>query len=69
MRSESRDLFDLWCLIQDGVGIKRKIIERKNVEFNLSKLRLPSKNDYERGLKNLLPATIPDYEQVVDDVT
>ncbi len=68
MRSEARDLFDIWCLIQDGVKTDRGLIKKKSVEINFGELRFPTREEYERDLKNLLPATIPYYEQIVEDV-
>jgi hypothetical protein len=69
MRSESRDLFDLWCLIQDGIEINEELIKKKLIEISPGKLRLPTREEYKRDLKNLLPTSkIPDHEQIVDDV-
>jgi len=71
MRSAPRDLFDVWCLIQD-VKIDRSLLGAKlsSVGLKPGKLKFPRKAEYERDLKNLLPMSrVPDYEQVVGDIT
>lgn len=72
MRSTSRDLFDAWCLVQDGVKADRRLIETKMKAVGMKideEMKLPNKNEYERDLRNLLPMSrVPDYRQVVKEL-
>jgi predicted nucleotidyltransferase component of viral defense system len=64
-RSQARDLYDVWMLLQSNIPINEKLLAEKLKEekTSLSKLKIPSKEEYETGLKNLLNY-LPDYSQV-----
>lgn len=68
-RGEPRDLYDVWMLLNKNVKIDKKLISGKLKEekSKLSALKIPSKEEYERGLKNLI-SFVPPYEQVKDEV-
>ncbi len=68
-RTESRDLYDIWMLLNKDVKIDRKLLleKLKEEKSRLSKLRFPSKEEYERDLKNLVN-NLPSYEQVKKEV-
>lgn len=68
-RAESRDLYDVWMLLSKGVKIDKKLlsIKLKEEKSKLSNLKLPSKEVYERDLRNLIKI-IPPYEQVKKEV-
>lgn len=68
-RGQARDLYDVWVLLQSNVSIDEKLLAEKLKEekTSLSKLKLPSKEEYEIDLKNLLNY-LPDYEQVKKQV-
>ncbi len=68
-RGEPRDFYDIWILINKKVEIDKYLIyekmkEEKSEFFNL---KLPTKEEYEINLKNLLN-NLPDYEQVKKEV-
>ncbi len=69
-RAESRDLYDIWMLLNKGIKIDRKllIIKLNEEKSKFSNLRFPSKEEYERDLKNLVK-TLPSYEQVKKEVS
>jgi len=69
-RAEPRDLYDVWMLLSRGVKIDVKLLfEKLNEEkTSLSKLKFPSKEEYEITLKNLINYT-PPYEQVKTEVS
>jgi len=64
-RGEPRDLYDLWVLLSRNVEIDKKLLAEKLKEekSKISKLKLPSKEEYERDLKELVKV-LPSYEQV-----
>jgi predicted nucleotidyltransferase component of viral defense system len=73
MRVASRDMFDAWSLIQAGVKPNKRLIKAKmdlvGIKPGKHVLKFPTKAEYERNLKNLLPmAHMPDYEQVKSDL-
>lgn len=63
-RKQSRDMYDIWILINKGIEIDKKLIIKKLKEEKsaLSNIILPSKEEYERDLKNLV-IVLPPYEQ------
>ena len=68
-RAEPRDLYDIWVLLNKGVKIDKKLLleKLKEEKSELSKLKLPSKQEYEINLKNLI-SNLPSYEQVKKEV-
>lgn len=68
-RAEPRDLYDLWMLLKKGGKIDKNFLSLKLKEegSEISALRFPSKEEYERDLKNLL-SYLPSYEQVKKEV-
>jgi predicted nucleotidyltransferase component of viral defense system len=68
-RKEPKDLYDIWMLFNKGVKIDKKflLIKLKEEKSSLSKLKLPSKEEYEVNLKNLV-SILPSYDQVKDEV-
>jgi len=68
-RAESRDLYDVWFLLGKGVKIDKTLLSLKLREENsrLSNLKFPSKDKYERDLKNLI-ILMPSYEKIKKDV-
>jgi predicted nucleotidyltransferase component of viral defense system len=69
-RSAPRDFYDLWILFNKGVEIDKKLIKAKLKEekSNISKIKYPSKQEYEISLKNLVNF-LPKYEQVLKEVS
>ena len=68
-RKQSRDLYDLWMLLGKKVEIDKGLIADKLKEEKgyLHKIILPSKEEYELNLKNIV-MTLPPYDQVRTDV-
>ena len=68
-RGEPRDFYDIWVLINKKAEVDKKLIYEKLKEekAEFSNLKLPSKEEYEISLKNLLN-NIPAYEQVKKEV-
>lgn len=68
-RAESRDLYDIWILLSKDVQVDKKLLfeKLKEEKTRLSYLKLPSKEEYERDLKNLI-MFVPPYEQVKKEV-
>lgn len=68
-RSESRDLYDIWMLLNKGVEIDKELIINKLKEenSNLDQLKIPSEKEYKRDLKYLINY-VPPYEQVKKEV-
>ncbi len=66
-RSQSRDLYDIWVLLNKGIQLDKKLLKTKLKEENtkISSLKIPSKQSYKRDLKELL-SYLPPYEQVKD---
>ncbi len=69
-RAESRDLYDVWIFLNKGIKIDKKLlsIKLKEEKSKLSNLKLPSKEEYERDLRNLIKI-VPSYEQVKKEVS
>jgi len=68
-RGEPRDLYDIWMLLNKNAEIDKKLIfeKLKEEKSKISALKLPSKEEYERDLKNLINF-VPPYEQVKREV-
>lgn len=66
VRGKPRDLFDLWVMVNAGVEIKKELVEKKLSGRKL-KINFPAEKEYERDLRNMLPA-VPPYEQVVKEM-
>src|SRR3989338_3298199 len=68
-RGEPRDLYDVWVLLNKGVALDKKLlqIKLKEEKSRLNDVKIPSKEEYERGLKALLHY-LPPYNQVRDYV-
>lgn len=64
-RSQARDMYDVWMLLNKGVEIDMNLLSEKLKEekSNLSNLMFPLREEYERDLKHLL-TVLPPYEQV-----
>src|SRR3989338_3936865 len=64
-RAESRDLYDVWMFLNNGVKIDKKLLSEKLKEekVSLSSLKFPEKEEYKRDLENLIHY-LPPYEQV-----
>lgn len=64
-RAESRDFYDIWVLLNKNVKIDKKLLfeKLKEEKSRLSNLKFPSKETYERDLKNLI-SYVPPYEQL-----
>lgn len=74
IRRKPRDLYDLWFLINKGVTIERKLLDKKlqlyDKKFKIKGLREAIgevENGWERDLETLLPS-IPDFDSVSADV-
>ncbi len=68
-RGESRDLYDVWVLLQKGTEIDLPLLRKKLQEeqADLAKIRFPSAEEYAQDLKNLI-SFVPPYAQVRADV-
>jgi len=68
-RKQSRDLYDLWILINKGVEIDKELIKNKMKEekVDIKKIDLLSKQAYETDLMNLIDY-VPEYEQVKNEI-
>src|SRR3989344_645016 len=68
-RNEPKDLYDVWMLLNKNVKMNKKLLLEKFKEekSRLSNLNIPSREDYEISLKNLVDY-LPDYEQVKKEV-
>ncbi|MDO8740031.1 MAG: nucleotidyl transferase AbiEii/AbiGii toxin family protein [Candidatus Woesearchaeota archaeon] len=69
-RADARDLYDVWVLLNKNIEADKKLIYEKLKEENakLSNLKFPSKEEYERDLKNLV-SKFPSYEQARKEVS
>lgn len=67
-RKQPRDLYDIWMLLNNGAEIDKKLIfeKLKEEKSNIAKLEYPSKEEYQRDLRNLVDL-LPPYEQVKKD--
>lgn len=68
-RSEPRDLYDIWMLLNNKVEVDKKLLfeKLKEEKSEISQLKFPSKEEYEIELKNLI-IYLPSYEQVKKEV-
>ena len=68
-RTASKDFYDLWMLLNKNIEIDKALIKEKLKEekSDIHKLKLPSKEQYETELKNLVHF-LPDYKQVKKEV-
>lgn len=68
-RCEPRDMYDVWMLLSKKVAIDRKLLVEKLEEekSTISNLKFPSKEEYERDLKNLV-VVLPGYKQVKEEI-
>lgn len=68
-RKEPRDLYDIWVLLKKGIKIDNRLLKEKLIEekSSLKNLKLPSKQEYETNLKNLI-SFLPSYNQVEKEV-
>jgi len=68
-RKQPRDMYDIWMIRNKGVELDKKLIleKLKEEKSKISKLQIPSKEEYERDLKNLITA-LPTYEQVYEQI-
>lgn len=69
MRTEPRDLYDIWLLLGKGVPYDEALVRLKLKEDHLQKadLRFPSEQEYYRDLKPLL-RVVPTYDQALEEV-
>ena len=69
-RGEPRDLYDIWVLLNKKTDINKKLVLSKLEEekVRITKLKIPSKEEYELSLKNLVNI-LPNYEQVNKEVS
>src|SRR3989344_3003894 len=69
-RGEPRDLYDIWVLLNKKTDINKKLVLSKLEEekVKITKLKIPSKEEYELSLKNLVNI-LPNYEQVNKEVS
>ncbi len=68
-RGESRDLYDVWILLQKGTEIDQPLLRKKlrEEQADLSKIRFPGAEEYVQDLKNLI-SFVPPYAQVRAEV-
>lgn len=69
-RSAPRDLFDVWDLLEGGVKVDRRVLNKKKKERRISssaRLLFPMERKYKEGIAPFL-SFIPPYKQVVSDV-
>ena len=68
-RKESRDLYDLWILLNQNIEIDKKLLFKKLKEENskIKDLNFPLEEEYVRDLKELV-GNLPDYKQVIKEV-
>jgi|SRR3989344_5032585 len=69
-RGASRDLYDIWMLINKGTIIDNKLLvyKLKQEKSKLSNLKFPSEENYYQDLKRLV-SYVPPYNQVIEEVT
>ena len=74
IRKKPRDLYDVWFLINKGVTIEKKLLDKKlrlyDREFETRELKEAInevEKGWERDLETLLPS-IPDFERVSEEV-
>lgn len=61
-RKKGRDLYDLWFLINAGIALDQKLLEKKTKE-KISLKEMCSEEEYERDMKRLTTKVIP-YQQI-----
>ena len=68
-RTEPRDFYDVWMLLNKNVVIDKKLLfeKLKEEKSRISDLKFPSKEVYERDLKNLINY-VPPYEQLKKEI-
>ena len=68
-RNQPRDMYDIWMLINKRVEFNEKLVleKLKEEKSNPTKVDFPSKEEYDRNLKNLV-LVLPPYEQVRKEV-
>jgi len=68
-RGEPKDLYDVWMLLNKNVEMDKKLLleKLKEEKSKLSNLKIPSKEQYEISLKNLIDC-LPEYKQVKKEV-
>lgn len=68
-RSEPRDLYDIWMLLSKGVEIDKNLIfeKLKEEKSSLSSIKIPSEEEYNVSLKNLI-GYLPPHSQVKKEV-
>ncbi len=69
-RTQARDFYDLWALLNKKVEIDKKLIIKKlrQEKAKLSAIKILPKKEYLQGLKNLV-GVVPPYEQVAKEVS
>jgi|SRR3989344_3753808 len=64
-RSKGRDLYDIWFIINSGIALNQKLLQKKtDKKVNW---KIPSKQEYERDMSRLTSKVIP-YTQVKKEV-
>ncbi|MGM0405661.1 MAG: nucleotidyl transferase AbiEii/AbiGii toxin family protein [Thermoplasmatota archaeon] len=70
IRKKARDLYDLWVLLEKGIEIEKKLLDKKlglyDRGFESTELEEAIKDvegGWERDLRTLLPS-IPEYESI-----
>ena len=68
-RGEPKDLYDVWMLLNEKVEINKELVlsKLKEEKVDITKLKLPSEDEYKISLKNLVNI-LPPYEQVKKEV-
>jgi len=68
-RGEPKDLYDVWMLLNEKVELNKELIFSKLREekIKITKLKLPSKEEYTTSLQNLV-TVLPPYEQLKEEI-
>lgn len=68
-RTESKDIYDVWMLFNNDITMDKELIREKLKEekTKITNLKIPSKEEYETQLKNLV-SHLPSYKQIKEDV-
>lgn len=69
-RGEPKDLYDIWMILNEKIEIDKELVfsKLKEEKVSITKLKFPSKEEYEIALKNLV-TILPSYEQVKKEVS
>jgi len=69
MRSEPKDLYDIWILINKGIKIDKALVNSKLKEemSHIENIKIIPKEEYNKTLSPLL-SNLPNYEQVKNEV-